>query len=147
LALFVDADSLRRTKSGAVVGTIYFRANAFEFPDGQWTDFPVVVLAWWLGALRRFRAGAAKESFEFMDGPHSVELGRSDDNVVLTFLSTSVAPARLKTVAAKPIEVVRALTDAARLVIAVCDEKAWPSEDLEELRVRYSECASDYEKW
>lgn len=56
-----------------VVGTIAWQLGDEVFPEEKWSDFPGVVLAWWMTAL----AGAPREGtkLRFMDGALWLEIG------------------------------------------------------------------------
>jgi hypothetical protein len=48
--VIVEGQTLTRTDSGSVVGSIWLRSNQeprIDFPEAGWTDFPVAILGWW----------------------------------------------------------------------------------------------------
>src|SRR5688572_3706114 len=55
---------------GSIAGVVSVRGIDRCFPSGDWSDFPVVILAWWLEPVSRILEG--KSNFwecRFMDGP------------------------------------------------------------------------------
>jgi hypothetical protein len=70
IEVVTDPQTLSRSASGAITGRLVLRSQVGSFPDEQWSDFPVVVLSWWINGLRELVA-AERSSFEgmFMDGP------------------------------------------------------------------------------
>jgi len=48
-----DPVSIDFSKSQAVTGVVFFDFGSFQFPEKGWNDFIVVVLSWWLIALKR----------------------------------------------------------------------------------------------
>lgn len=60
-----------RNPSANVTGVIHLQVGEHAFPDIVWSDFPVIILGWWLAGLTQLAHGKASE-FEanFMDGPY-----------------------------------------------------------------------------
>ena len=48
-SVFVSPASLH--EGGNITGEIWLEVAGFGFPDRRWSDFPVVILGWWLDAL------------------------------------------------------------------------------------------------
>jgi hypothetical protein len=76
--------SLRRSAMGSITGQIYLRGPSGSFPVDGWSDFPVVILGWWiegLAGLPRRKSGSFKGMF--MDGPYAFliqrDFGKSDE--------------------------------------------------------------------
>jgi hypothetical protein len=128
LDVIVDTASLDRSTLGGVTGRVFLRGATGDFPEGGWSDFPVVVLGWWIEGLTAVVA-RREHSFRgmFMDGPlafviqrggriawgkvgQEVSIGIVD---VLTFLRSAVA--------------------AGRTVAAACRARRWSSPDLQSL--------------
>lgn len=141
IALTIEADSLMQNRSGAIVGRIYFRSNGLAFPDNQWSDFPVVVLAWWLDALGRLLEGADNESLPFMDGPYRVELLRSKDVMALRFVEDKGEKVVVAEAIADQSEVLATVLMGAATVLKEADAKSWSSREIEELRASYKRVA------
>lgn len=80
--VLVDPSSLVESNSGNVIGRIHIDSEIGSFPDPGWFDFPAVVLAWWIAAVR-----SKERPFElrFMDGPFGVECTAEGDIVELRF--------------------------------------------------------------
>jgi hypothetical protein len=124
--------SLARSATGSITGQIFLRAPAGSFPEDGWSDFPVVILCWWIQGLR---ALAAREtgSFQglFMDGPYAFVVqrcaGASDEiswghrGVEAVVGSVSVDALLGSAVAA------------ARTVATACRARGWASRDLDNL--------------
>ncbi len=72
-----DVTSLERSKTGSITGSVFLRGPAGEFPEPGWSDFPVVILGWWIEGLTILIAGKSP-SFEglFMDGPYAFVVER-----------------------------------------------------------------------
>ena len=61
-----------------VYSTFYVNLNGVNFPDSQWTDFPVSVLIMWCENLLLDQSSFI---LFFMDGPYYIECQRKNDNV------------------------------------------------------------------
>src|SRR5688572_22893418 len=76
--VIVETASLHRSDVGSVTGEIHLRLGSDAFPETGWSDFPIVILSWWIGALLALLRGESRsEDLQFMDGPLVVRL--SDD--------------------------------------------------------------------
>lgn len=59
------------------VQRIWITLDGVAFPDAAWTDFPVVILAWWADTTESLmRDPRGKALWHFMEGPFRVELDR-----------------------------------------------------------------------
>ncbi len=71
----VRVGPLERSASGTILGVIYLDLDTRAFPDAQWSDFPVVILAWWIDAVGPLLSGPTRSTeLRFMDGPFWVEV-------------------------------------------------------------------------
>ena len=130
--IVADTSSLKRSAMGSITGQVFLRGPAGDFPESGWSDFPVVVLGWWIPGLSALVFGEA-HSFEglFMDGPFAfvVERGnrssyrmawrqRGDE----TWIGIMDAAALLQSA-----------LEAGRRVAEECRAQAWSSTYLDEL--------------
>ena len=72
IEIVADSSSLKRSAMGSITGLIFLRSPSGAFPQEQWSDFSVVILAWWIDGLTEV-VDKQKHSFEgmFMDGPYA----------------------------------------------------------------------------
>ena len=62
--------------------TFYLDIKGQSFPDGQWTDFAVIVMHWWItNILEVYINEDANFVLPFMDGPYYVNCRRRGRNV------------------------------------------------------------------
>ncbi|WP_434387716.1 hypothetical protein [Melittangium boletus] len=135
LTLHVDTDSLARTASGSLTGVLFLRGDGGAFPDERWSDFPVVVLTWWLEALDGLRAGRAPSaSCRFMEGPFRVELTRRGAELLVRGQRTGRRVEVLLEERADLETFWREVRAVASRVVAACAAHGWTSKDLEALR-------------
>ncbi|WP_146210018.1 hypothetical protein [Vitiosangium sp. GDMCC 1.1324] len=135
LTVHVDTDSLTRASSGSITGVLFLRGDGAAFPEEGWSDFPVVVLAWWLEALEGLRSGrAASASCRFMEGPFSVEVARRGVEFLLRGQRDG---RRVEVLVEERVDLEsfwREVRAGASRVVAVCAARGWTSKDLESLR-------------
>lgn len=75
LRIVIHPDSFQDTESSPATGIIYWQIGDFEFPAGDWYDFVLVVLNWWLDNLLGLFQGTLKTAeMDFMDGPFLVRI-------------------------------------------------------------------------
>jgi hypothetical protein len=126
----------RRSGSGSITGIIYIEVAGAEFPGPGWSDFPVVILGWWLDALSGLTTTRPAE-LDFMDGPYVLRaipkglsiyqlecLDRRVDHKPAVLTTADVDSSQFRS------EIVRGAAD----VTAACERHDWTSSDLTSLR-------------
>jgi hypothetical protein len=66
-----------------ITGEIWLEVGDFSFPSQSWSDFPVIILSWWLDALDMLHTANSTTEFLFMDGPYSFTVSRRNGECVL----------------------------------------------------------------
>jgi hypothetical protein len=131
----LSTETLEGSASGVVHGPISIRVAEQSFPDAGWTDFVLVVLAWWCRALSRVLDGENDSiDVRFMEGPFVALVGPSRGrHVQLELTDGSVGRAsRFKgEVLCSPL--VDSVIAAANSVIDECRKRNWWSKDADEL--------------
>ena len=83
------------TDSG-YTGTLYLETDRGCFPSEDWTDFPEIVLGWWVEAVKSVFIGSVGRTyvFPFMDGPYAIRCRKGSEKLTLSFVreSTVVMP-------------------------------------------------------
>ena len=82
VSVSVDDSTIARRSSGSITGVIFFRMLGKPFPADDWSDFPIVLLGWWLEALASLYLGQDRCELEFMDGPYAVFVSRNGDETI-----------------------------------------------------------------
>ena len=144
--VFVAAAELSRSAAGSITGPIWLqlpatgeRTAADTFPGDGWSDFPVVVLGWWLGQLARDTGGReAVERCQFMDGPFAFTVRRRRGDP----LWIVAAPGRAEVVV-DGRTFLNSVTEAARVVLDACHRNGWAGPDADAL-ARAIEQADSY---
>jgi hypothetical protein len=140
--IVVRPASLDRSGSGRITGPVWVRharrgEAPQDFPEENWSDFPVVILAWWLDALAALESAEVEEATcTFMDGPFEFRVARAEPTLlhVRCFgrgIDADDPVADFRAPAAGLHNAVRAAADA---VLAECDRRGWAGRDVPELR-------------
>lgn len=134
MKIVFDEDSLQLSSTGSVYGNIWVESAGQAFPSREWSDFPLVVLGWWMNALHD---DSVIKELRFMDGPHMIRLSATED--------VSTHRAEMITTRARGREVKELECDAdipqlrrelygyAIAVVKFCERQGFDSPDLERL--------------
>jgi hypothetical protein len=128
----VSPEHLDRSGAGGITGVLAVRIGDAWFPERTWSDFPVVVLAWWLRECASLATGGHGR-FRFMDGPfqfNARNLGNGRAELEADHGGRSGAQ-----VTAPVAHVRAAVLRAARQTIGGCVRRGWEDRDVEELRL------------
>jgi len=136
-----NPSSLNRTGSGLITGQVFLQTTAGAFPEDRWSDFPVVILAWWIEGLTDVVSGRER-SFQglFMDGPFAfvvqretgvsgrIALGKRGEEDLIGIVDI--------------VALLRSAVAAGRLVAEFCRVRNWTSSDLERLERAIAQSAA-----
>jgi hypothetical protein len=131
----IDPDAFEKRR--LVTGPIWMEAGARSFPGAGWTDFPVVILGFWLTNIQPLVERRQKKCvLPFMDGPYSGMIeASSTDEWTLMFVERGAAQ-RENIVLTTKIDAGKCLEEilnAAKTVVELCKEKQWIDKDLHTL--------------
>jgi len=128
-----SADSVQRSAGGGITGAVLLRLDDTAFPGEGWSDFPVVVLGWWLRTFTRLLSSAGTSGrCHFMDGPFAFEVEHARGG---EWFVTQLRGARRGS--ARQINgpsLVESIVASARAILAACAQRGWYSADVDELR-------------
>lgn len=120
-SIHVDGPPIERSQSGQFLGGIFVQLGDTCFPDPEWTDFVVIILAWWCDAFAATR-DVARGQLQFMDGPFLVRLTKNDKRAseieVTLVRETSGSPKVMMRGVVEQSEVERQLISACRAALA-----------------------------
>ncbi len=126
----VDTSSLNRSRMGSVTGQVFLQGPTGSFPEDHWSDFPVVILCWWIEGLQSVVAGE-ECSFQgmFMDGPFAfvVQRGEGGFDRIAWGPTEEETPVGIVEISSLLLSVVAA----GRIVADACRERDWSGHDLE----------------
>jgi len=127
-------------RSGAITGPIWLQCGAIQFPCAAWSDFPVVILGWWLENVASLRRGEHEASCMFMDGPYEfIVTNRPHDLVHMQLIDRDVEGSSPVSELSVPFVALQvALWTAANTVVAECVRRGWKSRDVNTLRASLS---------
>ena len=130
----IDPDAFEKRR--LVSGPIWMEAGARSFPGAGWTDFPVVILGFWLTNIQPLVERRQKKCvLPFMDGPYSGRIEVSSPNE-WTLMFTERSPQRENIVFTTKIDAGLCLEEfskAAKTVVEFCKQKQWLDDDLHTL--------------
>jgi hypothetical protein len=137
--IVVVPSSFDRARSGAITGPVWLRHGRrdvppTDFPEANWTDFPIVILGWWLEALRSPRG--AEVECSFMDGPFEFTVSGPMDTLARVCCFGRGIEAKVPVVEFfVPVRMlITSLLSAAASALAECDRRGWAGSDVEQLR-------------
>ena len=143
--LIFDDSCLRRSTFGSITAPLYFEFGDYQFPEAGWSDFPVVILGWWLESYSKFLKGWQDTAeFQFMDGPMLVRLEScQNQNVRLQCIEQGKSAELVEnTILISADEITKAIVAASSKLLSACDERKWHSDDIDNLRMEVNAMAA-----
>ena len=128
--VLVDLDSLARSSSGKVIGSISLSVKGHRFPEECWSDFPVILLQMWLPISLALWRGAPEARFRFMDGPFWFDVSNVQGMWRFRCIDDHGRESVVATEDLAPIHVMRNMAYCSRGVVRVCRYKKWVTDDL-----------------
>ena len=138
LRITVEPQTFVDAHGGPVTGVIFFDLETLQFPSIGWSDFPVVLVSWWLGAALQLTSSPKTERFlEFMDGPYRVSVQSAGaQDWLLRFIDEHGSGEVRAEWKGPSRDVVKQLLSSANLIDRTCTAHGWESPDLSKLRQR-----------
>lgn len=132
IEIVADISSLKRSAKGSITGLIFLRGPNGAFPQKQWSDFSVVILAWWIEGLTEV-VDKRKHSFEgmFMDGPYAFRIESSNGRTGQIAWGKRGEETAVGTVDVPTL--LRSAIDAGKLVSEACRVQNWSGRDVKNL--------------
>jgi hypothetical protein len=118
-----------------VTGTILWRWNNTSFPGEKWSDFPVIVVSWWLKELTSLTAGGSERvELDFMDGPYAVEVEAEGALWLMKFMRRAADSATtVDRFAIQPDALIASVVTGAKSLVETCRSNKWSSDDLAQI--------------
>jgi hypothetical protein len=131
-----EVTSLEQSKSQAITGVIYFDFVNHQFPEKGWNDFIVVVLCWWLSALKSIAfEDSDSEELLFMDGPLYINVKKLNNGLYCVECFDRGVNRDVKFSAEYQLaDILDSVLCAAKSIYSVCSQKGWKNDDLIELK-------------
>ena len=126
----LDPASLERSSLGSITGRIAVQSGNSWFPERSWSDFPVVIIRWWIDAGRALETNATAR-FLFMDGPF--ELVATPTAAGRCALSFMKRPREVFASEAAVADILVAIRRVAAELVQECRDRNWQSKELEEI--------------
>jgi hypothetical protein len=131
----VSEESLGRSAAGLVYGKLLLHVDGISFPHTEWTDFVVVVLAWWCrAALRLLQGEHGPIEVRFMEGPFLTELRSTPTQRWHVSLVEAGLKRHVRHSANVEAEsLVRSLLVASEKILEACQVRDWWTPDANDL--------------
>jgi len=132
----LEPTAFDQAKSGAITGPIWLRHEGIEFPERGWSDFPVVVLGWWLRNAAELASGAKTALCSFMDGPFEFSISTEASGLYQVQLAERRVGGKsvLSEFTVDATALHSALRTAVATVLGECNRRGWTGPDVEDLR-------------
>jgi hypothetical protein len=136
----VSLKNIARSSSGAVTGPIWLATDepGNAFPEVEWSDSPIILLANWIPAVRRLFARGEAAECHFLEGPYRFTVGAASAGIWrVTCFETLETPSATNAVAewgATPDGFLESAISAARMLLGYCDSRSLWNDDTERLR-------------
>jgi hypothetical protein len=127
-----------------LTGTIYLACGAEPFPAAAWSDFPVIVLSWWVKAAIQLRLGHTRAAeLLFMDGPFAMRVDKRNSRWHLVGVRQHLSGADdvLLKCDVPEREAMEALQRAATDLVQTCHREQWITNDLTNLEQQLPDLA------
>jgi hypothetical protein len=129
--LVVDAENVEFRQGGPAIGGVWLVTEGDAFPQVGWSDFVVVLLCWWAGALLKVIHNEDMQTrVPFMDGPYAVDVARSFGMLKFRMIARD-REVSTGEAAVKPFVV--ELASQSHRVLDTCRSKEWWSTDADAL--------------
>jgi hypothetical protein len=126
-----DHGSLHRSGRGSITGIIHFTFGETHFPGQNWSDFVVVILDWWISALK---SNDRHITLQFMDGPYRIKITReSDGSATLDCVESRKQEVVVFSDRIRFKEFSDQVEEAGKRALATCHAQNWESDDLKGL--------------
>ncbi len=129
----VDTDTLSQGASGSITGVISLFDKGWTFPESEWNDFPVVILAWWLEALSTLSHTGKPAECLFMDGSQVLRVSLTSSGAWLVECLASEDEEPVRIVQVQPSAFMRSLREASRSVVHACQVRGFQSTEVSRL--------------
>jgi hypothetical protein len=128
----VDIATLAMSARGSITGVVFIRGTDRSFPASDWSDFPVVILDWWLEPVSQILQRKTKTWMcRFMEGPLTMQLTQQDgDSWLLTGANNGCTEFEA---AVSCRTFIRSLLGAAREILTACGQRRWSNADIDKL--------------
>ena len=133
----VDSASLTQSNSTAITGVVFFDFGNYLFPEEGWNDFVVVVLCWWLSALKQIAEGCSdSETLRFMGGPLYVTINKQNNGLCRIDCFDGSTDGCSEYSGQYPLsDILDSVLCAATTIYSACFKNGWDNSDLSNLRI------------
>lgn len=136
----IEYNTIEVNSNDLISGVIYFDFNDFQFPERGWNDNLIVLLDWWISAVKRIVYNDSKfEQLRFMEGSFLLNLEKMKEYpsmCLIEFICENNIPVIEYFVKIEVNKLLNELLSRANNVLNYCDEKGIKNHEIEELRIK-----------
>ena len=139
-SIFVCVDSESLHKGHNITGHIWIELTGFQFPSIHWSDFPEIILGWWLEALFKLWTGKkAHAECLFMDGPYLYKVTREESRYILRCYHDALSGKQTEWEGGIDLDtLLRQALKATSVIIQECRHRGWETRDTETLMTSFT---------
>lgn len=138
VSVCIDAQSLHKGQN--ITGGIWIETASFQFPSSHWSDFPEIILGWWLESL--FKLWSEKKAHaecSFMDGDYSYKVTRENSKHVLRCYHDALSGKETEWEGEIDLDLLlNQVLMAASAILGECQNRGWKTRDTETLLARFT---------
>ena len=133
VSVCLNAESLSKGRN--INGELWLEIAGFDFPGKYWSDFPEIILGWWLEALTKlWSERKRKANCSFMDGPYYFIVERGECGHTLRCYRSRVNTEECQWEGEVNLEaLLRQTLKAASLVLTECHKRGWETRETQAL--------------
>lgn len=138
VSLNAPTETLTISGSRAINGVISLRVEDCYFPEREWSDFPVIILKWWLDEMSLLWRGQQGDKdgirCAFMDGDFYFTVTERNGERWLIECVKGLPGERTGLVGeAGRLTIIREVISCASQVVAACQTRGWKTQEINEL--------------
>lgn len=130
LRIQLDPGTFERGGSGSIFGNVRVVCGDVDFPGKTWPDFAVVILGWWVVALR---SNDRHMELRFMDGPYFLRVARMGTMTLVEGIEDREKEIVRFSAKVNTRDFRNQVIAAAEAALARCRELKWTSRDVDAL--------------
>jgi len=136
IALITNTESIKMSEVQTITGIIFYDFGSYKFPEKDWNDLIVIVLSWWLAALKNIVIDRSLiEELRFMEGPLYIKaINLGNDRCKIECVDERSGGNTVFSEVYSITKVISTILGVAKSIESVCSENGWDNDDIRELK-------------
>lgn len=119
-----------------ITGVIYLSMENTCFPERGWSDFPAIILQWWLEGFRALSLGSEPSVIcNFMDGPYFFTVTNKESHIEIECVVDRKIPKTIVTHRTTIDAAMGEVKRAGNILVAECTDRGWDTKEIRDLAV------------